>query len=332
MNLRLSALPLVVTLLLVSVCQASQSEVSLETLLGTLPGYGFHHELVEKPNGNLIIAVNKADAETIEDHVVELNRESGEIVKVWDFRNILDMNRRDFDASERDWLHINAVYYDETDNAIIVSGRNQGLAKVTYDDELVWLLAPHQGWGRAGSDADGQDTAEFLLTAVDADGEPYPEAVQQGTEGSGEFDWVWGQHAPTLLPNGNLFVFDNGLGRYFADGEPRFSRGVEYAVDEVAMTVEQVWQYGAERGDAFYASIISDVDYLPETGNRLVMPGVNWSGEPFYALVTEVTYPKAEVVFEAQINFKNLRSTSDELDWGQFDLVYRSERLPLYPR
>ena len=111
-----------------------------------LPGYGFHHEIIEKPDGNLIIAVNKAGTETIEDHVVELNRASGEIVKVWDFRTILDMNRRDFDENERDWLHINAIWYSEADDTLIISGRNQGLAKVTYDDEVVWLLAPHQGW------------------------------------------------------------------------------------------------------------------------------------------------------------------------------------------
>ena len=134
-----------------------------------------------------------------------------------------------------------------------------------------------------------------------------------------------------LLPNGNLFVFDNGLKRTFsAEGEP-FSRGVEYAIDEEALTTTQVWQYGKERGEAFHSAIISDVDYLPETENRLITPGIVWSSDPYYALITEVTYPAAEVVFEAKLTFKNLLSTSDELDWGQFDIAYRSERLPLYP-
>ena len=68
-----------------------------------------------------------------------------------------------------------------------------------------------------------------------------------------------------ILPNGNLFVFDNGRKRNFS-GDPLtadssdYSRGVEYAINEVAMTVTQVWQYGKERGSAFYSPIISDVD------------------------------------------------------------------------
>jgi len=37
------------------------------------------------------------------------------------------------------------------------------------------------------------------------------------------------------------FVFDNGFRRNFGpNGEMSFSRGVEYAVDESAMTVRQV--------------------------------------------------------------------------------------------
>ena len=293
-----------------------------------MPGYAFHHEIVEKPDGNFLVAVSKAGTGTIEDHLIELERTSGEIVKEWDFRDILDVERDDYNYSERDWFHMNALYYVEADDSIIVSGRNQGLVKLTYEGDLVWLLAPHKGWGAAG---DGQNTADFLLTAVEADGSPYPDEVQQGTQERDDFGWAWGQHAPLLLPNGNLFVFDNGLMRNFSEKGDRFSRGVEYEVDESALTVEQVWQYGKERGAEFYSSIISDVDYLPETENRLIVPGIVRSEGVSRTLITEVTYPEGEVVFEAVIMFKNLLSTSDDLGFGQVDIIYRSERLPLYP-
>jgi arylsulfate sulfotransferase len=94
------------------------------------------------------------------------------------------------------------------------------------------------------------------------------------------------------------------------------------------MTFRQVWQYGEERGAAFYSSNISDVDHLPDTGNRLIMPG-NVYGADRRAFVTEVTYPSQAVVFEAIIHFKDMLGNG--MGWGQIDLVYRSERMPIYP-
>ncbi len=293
------------------------------------PGYWTHHDVIEKPDGNLIVAVDKSGIGTVEDFIIEIDRASGAIVNEWDLRQVLDMKRRDLVSDEVDWFHMNAIWYDEGDDALIISGRNQGLVKVTRDNRLVWILAPHKGWGKAGPEADGHETAPFLLTAVDASGVPYPEPIQQGMEEAPDFRWSWGQHAPLLLPNGNLFAFDNGYRRYFTDGDHSFSRGVEYVIDEAAMTVRQVWQYGEERGSNYYSSIISDVDYLPETGNRLIMPGIIFTPAP-HARVTEVTYPAGRVVFDANIRFANFYSNGT-FAYGQFDLVYRSERMPLYP-
>ena len=295
-----------------------------------MPGYAFHHEIVEKPDGNFIIAVNKRSVETRDDHIIELDRASGDVVTEWDLRQILDVSRTDLVDVENDWLHMNAFFYSEADDTLIISGRNQAVVKVTRGNELVWILAPHKGWGKAGLEGDGYETSDFLLTATDTEGEPYSDAVQQGTEAAEDFGWVWGQHAPLLLPNGNLFVFDNGLNRNFSKSE-KYSRGVEYAIDETAMTVTQVWQYGKERGAEFYSSIVSDVDYLPETGNRLIAPGIVRTSEPFYALVTEVTYPERDLVFEAKLRFPALPNASPDDNFRKVNGIYRSERLPLYP-
>ena len=294
-----------------------------------LEGYSSHHEIVEKPNGNFLIAVKNLELATIDDYIIELERESGEIVNEWDLRQVLDVGRDTFNYTETDWFHMNAMWYSESDDTLIVSGRNQAIVKITSDNELVWILAPHAGWGKAGPAGTGPDTSDFLLTAVNADGLAYPEDVQLGAEDTEDFSWVWGQHAPLILPNGNLFLFDNGLKRNFGEGAS-YSRGVEYKIDETNMSVEQVWQYGKERGGEFYSSIISDVDYLPETKNRLIMPGIVRESGLAYALVTETTYPEAKVVFEAKLQFKNLLSTSPELSFGQADIVYRSEKFSLY--
>ena len=292
------------------------------------PEYTFHHDFVEKPDGDLIVAVSKKGTGSIEDHVIELNRTTGTIEREWDLRQPLDVGRRALLGSDEDWFHLNSVWYDQRDNSLIVSGRHQGVAKVSADNKLVWILAPHRGWGRAGPSATGLDTSDFLLTAVDAGGRAYPEAVQLGESRTPGFDWPWAQHAAMALPNGNLLLFDNGAQRNFTQTS-QFSRAVEYAIDESKKTVRQVWEYGEERGREYFAPIISDIDYLPKTGNRLIAPGIVFGSTP-HAYVTEVLHPSGRVVFDARMSFKNLRSTG-RLEWGQFDMMYQVERLSPYP-
>ena len=70
--------------------------------------------------------------------------------------------------------------------------------------------------------------------------------------------------------------------------------------------------------------LISDVDLLPTTGNILITSGhINGN-----AKIAEVTYPGKEVVFEATLNLKTLNGTG-AFDWGQLDVLYRSERFEL---
>jgi len=59
-----------------------------------IPGYSSHHDVIEKkPGGNLIAAVDKDGIGTVEDHIIEIDRQTGAIVKVWDLREVLDPER-----------------------------------------------------------------------------------------------------------------------------------------------------------------------------------------------------------------------------------------------
>jgi arylsulfate sulfotransferase len=302
--------------------------------------YGFtqHHDIREIRKGphagNLLVAVDRINRDTVEDHVIEIDRD-GRLVTTWDLRQVLDVSRSDILKNSSDWLHMNAVCYDPRDDSLVISGRNQGVAKVDRENRLRWILAPHRGWGPAGPSGDGPATAGRLLTAVSASGVPFPAGVQEGkanVDGGLTFDWPWGQHAIKLLPNGNYLLFDNGFNRQFAGSKTGFSRAVEYHIDETAGTVRQLWQYGAERGDAYYSSIISDTDSLPRTKNRLITSGsIHNPSKDACAYVTEVTYPGGTVVFESQIAFKSAHSDFAAGGWGNMDIVYRAERLPLYP-
>jgi len=299
--------------------------------------YGMHHDALELPNGNLLICVGKRDAfinvdrETIQsdsDFIILFDQKSQKITKEWDLAKHLDVSRDDVNfLRPGDWLHMNALAFDERDQSIIVSGKNQGLVKITMDDELKWIMAPKKNWKKSGRKGNGKDTRPFLLTAVNSENIPYSNAVQNGDESHIEFDFPWGQHAPKFLPNGNLIVFDNGSHRNYNE-ENNYSRAVEYAINDDEKTVQQVWQYGKERGQDMFSAIVSDVDYLPNTKNILVSSGhlspqSNHSGK-----IIEVNKETRKEVFEATLYYKTVRGKKIN-GWGQMDILYRSERMEL---
>lgn len=309
-----------------------------------LGGFAGDHDMFELPNGNLLMGASKRATTILKegkqvksryDHVVELKEGDRTVVREWDMRKHFDVDRNVLEDkrvqhAEADWFHINSFWYDEKEASLLVSGRNQGIAKVDMDNNLQWILAPHYQWGKAGPNGEGVDVNNDLLTAIDENGQPYKDSVQLGVIPAADFEWTYGQHNPMLLPNGNVFVMDNGYLRNFQPA-PFYSRAVEYKIDASAKTIQQVWQYGKERGTETYSAITSDVDLLPQTNNRLITLGnIRLSQDKPNAKIIEVTYPAGEVVFEAKMLLKDARGPMENA-WGKFDVVYRGERYDLYP-
>jgi arylsulfate sulfotransferase len=211
------------------------------------------------------------------------------------------------------------VAHDARDGGIVVSGRTQGTVKLTPDNAVVWILAPHRGWATAG---DGTDLTARLLQPLDAAGQPITDAtVLDGTANHPDFAWAWYQHCPIVLDDGTLLLFDNGDNRNYT-GAQRYSRVVAYRIDETAMTVQQLWQYGAERGAETYSRIVSGVDYHAAEDNVMFMPGAAGTDPARYGKVVEVDYTTRAVVFEATI-------TPPTAPFGI--TFHRVKRLPLYP-
>jgi arylsulfate sulfotransferase len=287
-----------------------------------MPGYGFHHQVLEKPDGNFIVTVNKLGAPTIEDYLIEIDRATGEILREWDLNQSLEYTRRAWETPfadlNVDWFHANGVAYDPADDAIVVSGRTQGTVKLTNENEVVWIVAPHREWGTAG---DGTDLTTRLLQPLDAAGQPITDpAVLDGTANHPDFEWAWYQHAPELLPDGTLLLFDNGDNRNYTDQE-LYSRAVVYRIDPVAMTIQQVWDYGKARGTGTFSRIVSDVDYHVDEDNIVFMPGAVVDAAGAYGKMIEVDYTTGTVVFEATI-------TPPVAPFGI--TFHRVERIPLY--
>lgn len=170
----------------------------------------------------------------------------------------------------RNWAHINSVNYDPADDSIVLSVRHQGAAvKIGRDHKIKWILGSHEGWG--------EKFKPYLLQPVDSKGNK----IVCESEGSkcpgylsdkGGFDWTWTQHTAYVVPQKSkpgktaLTVFDNGDSRGMeqpALPTMKYSRAVEYIIDEKKMTVEQVWEYGKDRGFDWYSPITSVVEYQP---------------------------------------------------------------------
>lgn len=267
--------------------------------------YLFHHNVFEKENGNFIITAEDPESTHLngssieEDFAIEIDRNSGAIVTEWDLKESLDENRIALTDNRADWFHGNAIIEADDNSSIIISGRVQGFFKIDRNNRPVWLLSTHRDWD---STRTGVDLKPFLLTPLDANGNEIRDtSVLNGWVNHPDFEWPWYGHAPLYMPNGNLMVFDNGDKRNYT-GAVKYSRAVEYKIDEQNMTIQQVWSYGKFRGIETYSRVVSDVDYYPNTNNILFSPGFGVeNGNGTGGKLVELDYTTKEIVFEARI-------------------------------
>jgi len=116
-------------------------------------------------------------------------------------------------------------------------------------------------------------------------------------------------------------LFDDGDDRNFdTTATDHYSRAVEYKIDPVNMTVQQIWEYGKERGIETFSRIVSNVQFLQETNHVLFCPGfqvVNATGQG--GKIVEVDYATRKAVFQCSISTAN--------GFG----FHRTKRISAYP-
>lgn len=231
----------------------------------TIPG-GYHHDYYEMENGNILVAsddFNNIDG-TVEDYIVEIDRNTGKVVKEFDLKDLLNMeDGQSENWTAYDWFHNNAVWYDKKTNSITLSGRHQdAVINIDYKSgKLNWIIGDPTNWSK--------EYQKYFFKPV-----------------GNNFEWQWSQHAAMVTPEGYIFILDNGNNKSkdkdkYVAAENSYTRGVMYKIDTKKMTIEQIWQYGKERGSSFYSPYISDVDYLAEN-HYIVHSGgiVSVNGKP----------------------------------------------------
>ena len=271
---------------------------------------GYHHDYFELPNGNLLVASDdfNNEAGTVEDYIVELDRTTGNIVKTWDLKDVLNMeDGKSENWSNYDWFHNNSVWYDEATNSITLSGRHQdAVINIDYTTgNLNWIIGDSTNWS--------SEYQKYFFTPVGKD-----------------FEWQWSQHAAMITPEGYVFIFDNGNNKSkdsskYVDANNGYSRGVMYKIDTDKMTIEQVYEYGKERGSSFYSPYISDVDYLSKnhyiihSGGIVYVDGKNSNQPAGFSSNTTLKSDTVEVL-NGKVIFELVLPTNN----------YRVEKLSLY--
>lgn len=230
-----------------------------------IPG-GMHHDFYEMSNGNLLVASDSQDLSAVEDHVVEIDVDNGQVVWELNMADILDItdgasasNLTD-GGEEIDWFHNNGVWYDESNDLVLMSARHVDAIVAVHksDKTLAWILGDPNGWTTV-------DKSYFFTPVGD------------------NFEWQYAQHQVTMLDNGDIMLFDNGTakvkkvnGENQVSGDDIYSRAVVYRINTEDMTIEQVFEYGKERGPEWYSDWISGSVSLDGTdGNLWITAGSN---------------------------------------------------------
>ena len=277
-----------------------------------IPG-GYHHDQFEMEDGNLLVLTEDLTSETVEDMCVLIDRETGEILKTWDYKDFLDPTKvaRSGSWTEEDWFHNNAVWYDKNTDSLTFSARHiDAMCNIDYETgKLNWIIGDPEMWP--------EEYQKYFFTPV----------------GDGEFDWQYEQHANVITPDGDVMCFDNG---HFRSKNPanrilnkdNFSRGVRYKINTDKMEIEQVWQYGKERGQEFYSQYICNVEFYKEGHYMVHSGGIQYYGEDaseqFAALMQDDPMVRTRSITVELLDDKKMLELEVE---GNF---YRAEKLHLY--
>ena len=220
-----------------------------------LPG-GSHHDAFEMPDGSLLCLTEDLTSDTVEDMCVLIDRNTGEILKTWDYKNFLEPGLgKSGSWSEKDWFHNNAVWYDEKSHSLTFSGRHMdSIVNIDFETgRLNWILSDPEGWPQEWVD-------RYFFKPIGTD-----------------FEWQYEQHACLITPDGDVMCFDNHhwgskIRENYRAAKNNYSRGVRYRINTKDMTIEQIWQYGKDRGAKFFSPYICNVEYYNE-GHYMVHSG-----------------------------------------------------------
>lgn len=223
---------------------------------------GYHHDGHEMENGNLLLLTTDLKHETIADYIVEVDRQSGKVVKDWSLREIVSkIDDKLIEHGAYNWGWINSITYDKNNKALILSVRNQNsVVSLDYETgKINWILGEKKYWSNKFN--------SYLLKG----------------EGN-EFIYPAGQHSVHITKDGKLSIFNNG---YNANHEKatackNFQESASYAmvysINEANKTATVDWKFG---GKEYFSYALSSFTYT-ENQHKVFNSGWHFSEDVKY--------------------------------------------------
>ena len=195
-----------------------------------IPG-GYHHDVYELNNGNLLLASNKYGRNTTEDLAVEIDRATGTIIKEIDLYKILPGDKKN------NWFSMNSINYDINTNSITISGYNGNMiVNLDYTTlDINWIIADEKKVE--------DDYKQYLLRA------------------NGHINYPVNPESVNLL-NDNKMVFASKV-----DGKKHL---LTYKIDYTNRTVTELEDYELPNNEETYLEILGVDDFVITQGHTLM--------------------------------------------------------------
>ena len=120
----------------------------------SLGNYEMHHDYVFGKDNSLLILADEKDADTVEDLVLSLDLETGEVTTPIDLKTLFSSYMETTTLPEKkdqlDWMHINSIQYDEENDSVLLSSRETStiikLSNIYNEPQIDYMLGSESFW------------------------------------------------------------------------------------------------------------------------------------------------------------------------------------------
>lgn len=187
----------------------SDSKIAAVNALGKVEkiydtgAYRLHHDYVFDDEGNLLVLATDTESASVEDQIIRINTQTGEISCVLDLEDLFSDYKETCTANEDgelDWMHINTIQWI-SDESILLSSRETStilmIADIYGSPQVEYMIGEESFWQGTG----------------------YEELLLKKDESMGTFSNTGGQHSITYVEDESLnegeyslYLFDNNFG------------------------------------------------------------------------------------------------------------------------
>lgn len=255
---------------------------------------GYVNDFTVKDDGNILLASKNSERETYTEYIIEVDRETGKVVKTWDlFEQLRDIDPiYTDDITRSDYFYNSGIeYYPDSDSLLLTYWGGEFVANMSYKDEsLKWIFADPDNF-----------TEYFDDVLLKGEGFTYPKAMHSAK-----------------LDGDTLTVFDNGYSTNNGDGSSAglsgsYSSANTYKISGNSISLEST----IDENKGLFSYALGDYDKVD--GDDVILFGRELKNFNFNSGLNLNDYDN---VVSRLIVKHNEETTLDiELDWGTYSVL-----------